>query len=32
MPTVERAIVIDRPLEGVFAFFANSANESRWRA
>lgn len=31
MPHAERTIVIDRPQPEVFAFFANSENDPRWR-
>jgi uncharacterized membrane protein len=31
MPHAERTIVIDRPQREVFAFFANSENDPRWR-
>jgi uncharacterized protein YndB with AHSA1/START domain len=31
MPSAERTIVIDRPPDAVFAFFADPANDKSWR-
>jgi uncharacterized membrane protein len=31
MPAAQRTIVINRPVDEVFAFFADPANEQRWR-
>ena len=31
MPTAQRTIVIDRPVEAVFAFFSTPSNDPRWR-
>lgn len=31
MPSAQRTIVIDRPADQVFAFFANPANDKTWR-
>jgi uncharacterized protein YndB with AHSA1/START domain len=31
MPSAQRTIVIDRPPDQVFAFFANPANDQKWR-
>ena len=31
MPQAQRSVVIDRPVEEVFAFFADPANDLRWR-
>lgn len=31
MPNAQRTVVINRPAEEVFAFFANPANDPRWR-
>jgi uncharacterized protein YndB with AHSA1/START domain len=31
MPTVQRTITISRPIEEVFAFFADVSNDPRWR-
>jgi len=31
MPQAQRSVVIDRSVEDVFAFFADPANDSRWR-
>ena len=31
MPTAQRTIVINRPVEAVFAFFSTAANDPRWR-
>ena len=31
MPSAERAVTIDRPIETVFAFFADAENELKWR-
>lgn len=32
MPSAERTIVIDRPADQVFAFFADPANDRAWRS
>ena len=32
MPSASRTIVIDRPIEEVFAFFSDPANDQRWRS
>ncbi|GAB3046362.1 hypothetical protein GCM10027052_31410 [Parafrigoribacterium mesophilum] len=32
MPHVQRRIVIDRPADQVFAFFADPVNDSKWRS
>jgi len=31
MPSAERTVTIDRPIETVFAFFADAENEAKWR-
>lgn len=31
MPSVQRSIIINRPVDEVFAFFTEPANERRWR-
>jgi uncharacterized membrane protein len=31
MPSAQRTIVINRPADQVFAFFANPANDQKWR-
>lgn len=31
MPQAQRSVVIDRPVEDVFAFFTDPANDPRWR-
>ena len=31
MPEATRTLVIDRPVDEVFAFFANPANDKKWR-
>jgi len=31
MPQAKRSIVIDRPIDEVFAFFTNAANDKKWR-
>jgi uncharacterized protein YndB with AHSA1/START domain len=31
MPTLQRTITIDRPIEEVFAFFADVSNDPEWR-
>ena len=31
MPSAQRSVVINRPVEDVFEFFTNPTNESRWR-
>ena len=31
MPSAERSIIIDRPPDQVFAFFADPGNDQQWR-
>jgi uncharacterized protein YndB with AHSA1/START domain len=31
MPSAQRSIIVDRPIDEVFAFFADPANDQKWR-